>query len=697
MWQETEGGILVVNVTWRGKTYVGTLLDCTKHDWAPPRLCESPASDIDSKTSKSVRTKRIATRSVGMGLDERALVQTTGKLRNGKGRRIPNPSDGAAINKRQRKSSTKPSDADFMNESSNQDQETATKSAAANDDNAVEMDAICDEKADAASNAEGISDTINVFNGLETNDEKSKESTQANATLDVIDESSSANENTKTTQMSTSDLPTFNNGHNENPNCVSSEESCPASPKLISCSEPNCSKKYRDSNALLFHQSHAHGGSVGALIEPASDDSLTASHETLVQARIEANESVSLDPITDSQENNQKPANSSGQHVKQDSPAAYSDISDVEDSDRTINKNNQQEDKPCPKPNANDTQEEGKNFWDKTPSNSIPRSIPPVDPDDPYVYDDAPTPPSMNPYNNGRSMIPNNGRNIYQSTNVSDKYPIDNKFQQPKHRQNTTNPASKNFHNDMHENFNRRSDQNFTSSSQHNVHVQDNHNPASLPHPSSSHSSRRGSSSANLESNQPHGKQHGSGHSSKNPDPAPPPLPPTQEEGMKPSGTSTGPPPAPHSANYYFNSGLFNGGSFFPFDPIYRFRAMLGNYPTGPPNTPPSLMSRFVSESPPAYVPLSSGPHMGPAMPPNLPPYPLQTSPLSPVTGHSSRHMRLPGSGPTMPGPSQTAVGQVGMPLQPHGHPVNPLGAMGQPVPSLVDDSMRQYARNIPR
>uniref|UniRef100_A0A182U4I6 C2H2-type domain-containing protein n=1 Tax=Anopheles melas TaxID=34690 RepID=A0A182U4I6_9DIPT len=36
VWHETEGGVLVVNVTWRGKTYVGTLIDCTKHDWAPP-------------------------------------------------------------------------------------------------------------------------------------------------------------------------------------------------------------------------------------------------------------------------------------------------------------------------------------------------------------------------------------------------------------------------------------------------------------------------------------------------------------------------------------------------------------------------------------------------------------------------------------------------------------------------------------
>lgn len=30
-----------MNVTWRGKTYVGTLLDCTRHDWAPPRFVSS--------------------------------------------------------------------------------------------------------------------------------------------------------------------------------------------------------------------------------------------------------------------------------------------------------------------------------------------------------------------------------------------------------------------------------------------------------------------------------------------------------------------------------------------------------------------------------------------------------------------------------------------------------------------------------
>ena len=57
VWHESEGGVLAVNVTWRGKTYVGTLIDCTKHDWAPPRFCDSP-EDIESRLQKSGRSKR---------------------------------------------------------------------------------------------------------------------------------------------------------------------------------------------------------------------------------------------------------------------------------------------------------------------------------------------------------------------------------------------------------------------------------------------------------------------------------------------------------------------------------------------------------------------------------------------------------------------------------------------------------------
>ncbi|KAK1888042.1 Zinc finger protein 609 [Dissostichus eleginoides] len=58
VWQETEDGMLVVNVTWRNKTYVGTLLDCTRHDWAPPRFCESPSSDVEMRGGRG-RGKRI--------------------------------------------------------------------------------------------------------------------------------------------------------------------------------------------------------------------------------------------------------------------------------------------------------------------------------------------------------------------------------------------------------------------------------------------------------------------------------------------------------------------------------------------------------------------------------------------------------------------------------------------------------------
>ncbi|OTF69830.1 hypothetical protein BLA29_012435, partial [Euroglyphus maynei] len=88
VWQETENGVLVVNITWRGKTYVGTLLDCTKHDWAPPRFCESPTSDIESKSLKNTRGKRARNSFIAENsIDTRSV---TSKLRNGKGRRTAN-------------------------------------------------------------------------------------------------------------------------------------------------------------------------------------------------------------------------------------------------------------------------------------------------------------------------------------------------------------------------------------------------------------------------------------------------------------------------------------------------------------------------------------------------------------------------------------------------------------------------------
>ena len=59
VWTETDSGVLVVNVTWRGKTYVGTLLDATKQEWAAPRVeCESPASTTTTTTETNNNNKR---------------------------------------------------------------------------------------------------------------------------------------------------------------------------------------------------------------------------------------------------------------------------------------------------------------------------------------------------------------------------------------------------------------------------------------------------------------------------------------------------------------------------------------------------------------------------------------------------------------------------------------------------------------
>jgi hypothetical protein len=85
VWHETEGGVLAVNITWRGKTYVGTLIDCTKHDWAPPRFCDSPIEDLDSRLQKGGRAKRGRNNTASNDLlnftETRSSVHS--KLRNG--------------------------------------------------------------------------------------------------------------------------------------------------------------------------------------------------------------------------------------------------------------------------------------------------------------------------------------------------------------------------------------------------------------------------------------------------------------------------------------------------------------------------------------------------------------------------------------------------------------------------------------
>jgi len=46
IWNETSKGVLVLNVTWRGKSFVGTLFDSSKSSWEPPCFKESICSKV---------------------------------------------------------------------------------------------------------------------------------------------------------------------------------------------------------------------------------------------------------------------------------------------------------------------------------------------------------------------------------------------------------------------------------------------------------------------------------------------------------------------------------------------------------------------------------------------------------------------------------------------------------------------------
>ncbi|CAL1298058.1 unnamed protein product [Larinioides sclopetarius] len=235
VWQETEGGVLVVNVTWRGKTYVGTLLDCTKHDWAPPRFCESPTSDVDSKTAKG-RGKR------GRGgnnssseinfADTRNCVQS--KLRNGKGRR------------------------------------TTINSNASNSGFTV-------PSSPAKSDSGGSS---GKRKGRPTETETSSTSDSKNSKR-----SRNQNRSVPTTAASPVSTP------------APAEPSQPSSPQWITCPEPNCSKRYKHINGLKYHKAHAHSTSDSSKIDDtATEDSKDVTNSSDNEESMQESASVSTSP-----------------------------------------------------------------------------------------------------------------------------------------------------------------------------------------------------------------------------------------------------------------------------------------------------------------------------------------------------------------------------------------------------------------
>lgn len=558
VWQETEGGILVVNVTWRGKTYVGALLDCTKHDWAPPRLCDSPASDIDSKAHKGVRTKRIVTRSNGMGLDEKNLLQTTGKLRNGKGRRILTPSDLASCNKKQR-----------------------------------EMD-------------------------------KSNENTATQTETHV---SSITNSETVCVPMSIG-ISTASNSDSISTSILSNDKTGPNSPMLIGCNEPNCSKKYRNMNGLLYHQAYAHG----------SDNDQNSAPDNNCSSSIQ-----------------ERPKETSV-NEQEESKITSKDISDGQSST----------------------------------TNTESRHVHTV-------------------------QIPGLEKKRTPSPQLSMK--LSNKILPPEHSQNNNAvlnqepPRSSIIKNLDPERRSSLNSSNHSSNLDHGL-----KSPSGLKHlteqghASTNHSTSKTSS--------------GSTSNSKQSNPIP--LPATTEEGMKPSGTSTGPPPAPHQANYYFNSAaILANTAFNPYGmPPYFPRAPLPMYdPLATPPTstasaaflsrimnmrvpaPPESPSRLLSPSVSKNIPFPhfkldpvAMPAPNPQMPnPSLPNItPMTNSPLA----SGSPHLRMPSQvDPLLPPTSQPPFPPpVGLnPVLAFPGATNQMGPIGGPqVPSLMDDTIaKQYPRRF--
>ncbi|NWI11003.1 ZN608 protein, partial [Crypturellus soui] len=233
VWHETEEGVLVVNVTWRNKTYVGTLLDCTKHDWAPPRFCESPTSDLEMRGGRGRGKRARSAAAAAVPGSDTSFTESRGlqgKNRggaNGKGRR-------GSLNSSGRR--TPPNCA------------------------------VDDVKASPSS----------------TNKRKNKPPME----LD-LNSSSEDNKSGKRVRTNSRSTPTTPQGK---PETTFLDQGC-SSPVLIDCPHPNCNKKYKHINGLRYHQAHAHLDPENKLeFEPDSEDKISDCEEALSNVALECSE-----------------------------------------------------------------------------------------------------------------------------------------------------------------------------------------------------------------------------------------------------------------------------------------------------------------------------------------------------------------------------------------------------------------------
>ncbi|NXH83628.1 ZN608 protein, partial [Edolisoma coerulescens] len=233
VWHETEEGVLVVNVTWRNKTYVGTLLDCTKHDWAPPRFCESPTSDLEMRGGRGRGKRARSAAAAAVPGNDASFAESRG---------LQNKNRGGANGKGRRGS---------LNSSGRR---TPPNCA---------MDEV---KASPSS----------------TNKRKSKPPME----LD-LNSSSEDNKSGKRIRTNSRSTPTTPQGK---PETTFLDQGC-SSPVLIDCPHPNCNKKYKHINGLRYHQAHAHLDPENKLeFEPDSEDKISDCEEALSNVALECSE-----------------------------------------------------------------------------------------------------------------------------------------------------------------------------------------------------------------------------------------------------------------------------------------------------------------------------------------------------------------------------------------------------------------------
>ncbi|EAT40951.1 AAEL007376-PA [Aedes aegypti] len=260
VWHETEGGVLVVNVTWRGKTYVGTLIDCTKHDWAPPRFCDSPTEELDSRTPKG-RAKRNRGSALFPVNDLSNFTETRSsmhsKLRNGgtKGRGRTTTTAESSSSKTTTTSTTttaSTSSGTSTSVSSNTPSTSPVAFLPPRPEKRKSKDE-CPSPVNGGSGSTSGSTSGNVINTSSVNN--------ANA-------SGIVNNGNPGTQSVVNPM-TGLNVQISTKKCKSSASPCAISPVLLECPEQDCSKKYKHANGLRYHQSHAHG-SVSSMDEDSS-------------------------------------------------------------------------------------------------------------------------------------------------------------------------------------------------------------------------------------------------------------------------------------------------------------------------------------------------------------------------------------------------------------------------------------------